>query len=85
MDENSDRKPLPAVMNAAELLDMYFLDIRSHLLEAAAALDRIARAPGGKEAMSDPRCKKLVHALDILKEPGTDRAHGFLEFFSEPS
>ncbi|MBN2711015.1 MAG: hypothetical protein JXR97_01075 [Planctomycetes bacterium] len=81
MSEN--KKSLPAPKKAAELLDMYFLDIRCNLLEAAATLDRIERADGGADALADPRTAKLLAALDILKGSGADRAEKFLDLFSE--
>jgi hypothetical protein len=68
-----------------ELLDMYYLDLRSHLLETAAGLDRIERAEGGGEAVKDPRFRQLVRALDILGRDGAGRAASFLEQFSDPS
>jgi hypothetical protein len=69
--------------DAGQLLDLYFLDLRCHLLEAAAALDRIERAPGGAAAMADPRMVRLRASLEILASPGADRAERFLDFFSE--
>ena len=47
--------PLGARKSAAELLDMYYLDMRSALLETAAALDRIQRANGAEAIFADPR------------------------------
>ena len=71
--------------SAAELLDLYFLDLRSHLLEVAAGLDRIERAPGGREALEDPRVRNLLASLEILGEKGGERARRFLELFSDPA
>lgn len=68
---------------AAHLLELYFLDLRSHLLEVAAGFDRIERAPGGAEALRDPRARNLLAALELLKEGGGDRARRFLDLFSE--
>jgi len=68
---------------ATELLDLYFLEIRSHLLEAAAGVDRIERAPDGEKAMKDPRMECLMKALPIMTKPGAQRAPQFLELFSE--
>jgi hypothetical protein len=62
---------------------MTFLDVRCHLLETAAALDRIERAEGGGEVQKDPRMKKVLLALDILRSGGADRAERFLNLFSE--
>lgn len=78
-----NRMSLPCPKGAADLLDMYFLDVRSHLLEAAAALDRIERAAGSGEALNDSRFKKVEHALEVLGEHGGERARRFLELFSD--
>ena len=43
MQKDLKRNPLGSPKGAAELLDMYFLDMRSALLEVAATLDRIER------------------------------------------
>lgn len=78
----SDRTPLTPPKTAAELLDMYYLDMRCHLLETAAAFDRIQRAEGGTEAFNDPRVAKLRKALKILEEDELERAERFLDLFS---
>ena len=76
------RKPIPPPKTASELLDLYYLDLRCYLLETAATLDRIERSSGGADAMEDERVTKLIEALDILKNPGPDRAERFLELLS---
>lgn len=83
MKENRPADGLKGPKNALALLDMYYLDLRSHLLEVAAGLDRIARADRGGEALADPRCVQLIRALELLSRPGRDRARRFLELFSE--
>jgi hypothetical protein len=70
---------------ARELLDMYFLDLRSALLETAATLDRIERAEGAAEAFKDPRVKKLMDACNILQNGKRNRAEQFLLLFSDPA
>ncbi|MCX7935625.1 MAG: hypothetical protein N3A66_10255 [Planctomycetota bacterium] len=80
------RKPRSAPgspRTAAELLDMTFLELRSHLLETAAGLDRIERAKGGREIFRDPRLQKICRALNILKARGANRAERFLHLFSD--
>ena len=76
--------------SAAELLDMYYLEIRCHLLEAAAAFDRLERAasaapaPEREKLHADPRLQRLHQALDVLARPGaTNRTEQFLNLFSE--
>jgi hypothetical protein len=67
---------------AMELLDLYYLDARAHLLETAAIFDRVARAPGGAQAFEDPRIRKLTMACGILKSSSKDRAEQFLRLLS---
>ena len=50
-------------MNANEILDREFLEIRSKLLDIAAALDRLERAEGSVE--SDPRMQLLTAAAKL--------------------
>ena len=62
-----------------ELLDMYYLDMRSHLLEVAAAFDRIEAAGG---ADNDPRLKRLREIGAIAIGEDRERAKRFLEHLS---
>jgi len=62
----------------SDLLDMYFHDMRSHLLEVAAAFDRVERAG----AEGDPRLDQLRQAARIAVGDDPDRAKRFLEFLS---
>ena len=71
--------------SAKELLDMYFLDLRSALLETAATLDRIERAEGATETLRDPRVKKLMDACNLLQKGKKNRAEKFLLLFSDPA
>ena len=66
-----------------ELLDMYFLFARSHLLETASILDRIQRAPDGDKAFADQRVRQLIAACDIIKDPEDNRGERFQLLFSE--
>ena len=75
-------KGLAPPKSASELLDMYYLEARSHLLETAAILDRIERGAGSPAAMADPRIQKLFDACDILKDQKTNRAEQFLKALS---
>jgi len=69
------------VKSAREILDLYYNDMRSHLLEVAAAFDRIERA-GGAEA--DPRLQQLRAAAAVaVAESGSDRTKAFLELLSQ--
>ena len=79
------RAKLSSPKTADELLDTYFLEARSHLLETAAVLDRIERAPDGAKALSDPRIKQLFDACEILTSVTGNRAEQFLRLFSDPA
>jgi hypothetical protein len=68
-------------MNRPQLMDLYFMDARSKLLDLAAFLDRADRAGGDQ----DFRLEALRSALKILSEPGTNRAERVLLHFSDPT
>lgn len=68
--------------DAKEALDRDFLTIRSRLLDLAAALDRVDRAPPGADR--DPRAAQIAAALKILAGPGPDRAVRVQMTFSLP-
>ncbi len=73
------------MLNAADVLDTYFLDTRCTLLEIAATLDRYERGGGSVAADRDPRLRKLREALRILAadQPRPDRAEQLLMLFSD--
>ena len=70
---------LTPVKSAAELLDLYAADMRSHLLEVAAAFDRLDRAGGS----TDPRLERLRHVARIAADTAPDRARRILECLSD--
>ncbi len=74
-------EPETRKMTAAELLDLYYHEMRSHLLEVAAALDRIERA-GGSIPGGDVRLKRLLAAARIAVGDEPERAQRFLEYLS---
>ena len=67
-------------MDARQILDGEFLEIRARLLEVAAALDRLDRADGS--VSDDPRFVQLRKALERLNEPRADRAADLQQVFS---
>ena len=83
MTDHNHNTGLKSPKSAKELLDMYFLDARSNLLETAAIFDRIERASGGNEALNDPRLKELKSVCDILINGEKNRAEQFLALFSD--
>lgn len=69
---------MPSPKTGAELLDLYYLDMRCHLLEYAAALDRIEAAGGAPDA----RLQRLRQAAEIATGTAPDRVKHFLELLS---
>lgn len=65
-----------------ELLDMYYLDLRSALVETAATLDRIEGAPQGDVAMQDPRIAQIRKACEFILADEGERAAAFLRSLS---
>lgn len=82
----ADQNPIPKLRSpktGPELLDMYFLYARSHLLETASILDRIQRAEDSELALADPRVRQLISACDILISPEGNRTERFQLLFSD--
>ncbi len=63
---------------------MFFLDMRSALLETAAAFDRIERARGADAVLRDDRIRKLRRACEIVASTSPGRAEQVLLLFSDP-
>jgi len=68
-------------MNRQQLLDLYFMDARAKLIDIAAFLDRLDRAPGE----ADFRLSALNHALEKLHVTGAGRAEQVLLSLSDPT
>jgi hypothetical protein len=68
--------------DAVEILDHDFLELRCKILELAAILDRIDRAPARHGEHPDPRAGHVRQALESLTEPGPDRAETIQRIFS---
>src|SRR5439155_17383928 len=61
--------------DAKGILNEQFLEMRWRALSLAADLDRIERAPGGKELLAtDPRLAKLREAIRVLLQSEPERA-----------
>ena len=69
--------------NASALLDQYYLDMRSALIETAAAMDRIQSAEGGAGGMEDVRIQRLRAVCAIVASEAPERARRALESLSE--
>jgi hypothetical protein len=73
---------MPNSRDAIEVLDQDFLETRCKLLEIAAVLDRIDRAPARHGEHPDARVGQIRRALEALLEPGPDRALTIQRIFS---
>jgi hypothetical protein len=79
---DAEKIVMPIPLDAPEVLNREFPEIRARLLQLAAALDRMDRAEGSHEA--DPRRQNIREALAILLEAGPDRAERLQLLFSLP-
>ncbi len=77
------RQPISPPKSASELLELYYPHLRSGLLEAAAAFDRIERGRGYEEVAASPRLARLRQALAVLDDGQGNRAERFLTLLSE--
>ena len=68
-------------MTRQQVLDLYFMDARCKLIELAAFLDRVERAPGE----DDFRLKTFRQAMGELSKANPDRARQVLLAFSDPT
>jgi hypothetical protein len=68
-------------MTRNEVLDLYFLDARSKLIDIAAFLDRVERGDGD----DDFRVRSFRAALKRLSESDPDKAKAVLLTLSDPT
>lgn len=68
-------------MNRQQLLDLYYLEARAKLIDLAAFLDRLDRAPGE----GDFRLAAFNQALGQLQSEQTARAERVLKVLSDPT
>ena len=73
-------------MNREQVIERYFLEHRAKLLDVAAFLDRVDRAPPTDPSGSDDfRVRALREAVALLHDGQPDRARRVLEHFSDPT
>ena len=65
---------MPSPMPAEAVLDRCFLEMRSKVLDLAAALDRIERADDAGRVKHDERMTQLAEAINMLTDGRPDRA-----------
>lgn len=71
-------------MSPEELVDEFFIENRTRVLEVAAFLDRLDRA-GLERESHDFRMKAFAEALDILAGRSTGRLAQIQMLFSDPT
>jgi hypothetical protein len=67
-------------MNAEQILNREFLEIRCRILDLAASLDRLDRSEGS--VSQDPRMDQLRRGLELLLAPSDQRAEQVQLLFS---
>ena len=67
-------------MNASQVLEREFLEVRARILEIAASLDRMDRADG--DVSLDPNRQLLGRGVDLLLSEKPDRAEQVQLLFS---
>jgi len=71
---------MPIPLDAPEVLNREFLEVRAKILEIAAALDRLDRAAGSVEG--DARLERIRQGLAMLAAERSDRAEQVQLIFS---
>ena len=72
--------PLPVPLDAADILNREYPEIRAWLLQIAAALDRMERGTGS--VANDERRQSIDKALQLLLASGPNRAEQIQLLFS---
>ncbi len=67
-------------MNAKQILDREFLEIRAKILQIAASLDRVNRSDGSVD--DDPKMVLLRDGIEILQTGSSQRAADVQMLFS---
>ena len=72
-------------LTATQVLDLYFIENRSRVLDIASLLDRIDRYAGAEEARADYRYQAFVKTLRMLLEATGERTKAIQVSLSDPS
>ncbi len=72
-------------MRAIDILDLYFIENRSRLLDIASFLDRIDRHEGAEEAKADYRYQAFERIIELLRQPGGGRTKAIQVALSDPT
>jgi hypothetical protein len=72
-------------MQAKDILDLYFIENRSRLLDLASFLDRIDRYEAAEKAKTDYRYKALIKTIGLLLETSPERTKAIQVALSDPT
>jgi len=72
-------------LTTRQIIDEYFIENRTRLLELAAFLERIDRSVDGADAQEDFRMATFHQALHILASNATDKMDQIQLIFSDPT
>jgi len=72
-------------MRAIDILDLYFIENRSRIMDIASFLDRIDRYEGADEARADFRYQAFLRILDITRDTTGERAKAVQIALSDPT
>lgn len=75
---------MPRKNTAREALDNQFLEIRSRVLDIAAALDRIDQGADASKLQGDQRLDQIRKGIETLLGDESDRARRVQMIFSDP-
>jgi len=72
-------------LTSKQIIDEYFIENRTRLLDVAAFLDRLERSSDGDAADADFRMEAFYRALRILSAGGSDKIEQIQLVFSDPT
>jgi hypothetical protein len=72
-------------MTTRQIIDEYFIENRTRVLDLAAYLDRLHRSADGEPATADFRMQALERALQVLISKDPEKIDQIQMIFSDPS
>lgn len=72
-------------MQAIDVLDLYFIENRSRILDIASFLDRIDRYEGAEQAKADYRYQAIMKIIGLLDQSTESRTKAIQVALSDPT
>ena len=72
-------------LTTRQIIDEYFIENRTRVLDLAAYLDRLDRSADGESPSADFRMQALERALRVLISNDPEKIHQIQMIFSDPS